>query len=178
MSPMRRRYAPYLLHHWSTMAGSIFSLTTLEYRAVTRSRAFRWRNGKKVIDVNLTGVFLCTREAMAIMKRQGGGRIINIGSISAQMPRINSAPYTTSKHGLVGLTKSTALEGRRHGISAGCLHPGNTLTDMGRSIPGSEPMMGAEDLAEMALAMAALPAQVTALEAIVLPYEQDYLGRG
>ncbi len=134
-----------------------------------------WRS---VIDLNLTGVFLCTREAMAIMKRQGGGRIINIGSISAQMPRMNSAPYTTSKHGLVGLTKSTALEGRAHGISAGCLHPGNTLTDMGQAIPGEEPMMETDDLAEVALAMAALPGHVTALEAIVLPYTQDYLGRG
>ena len=79
-----------------------------------------WLN---VINVNLTGVFLCTREAMRIMKKQKQGRIINIGSISAQMPRMNSAPYTSSKHGLVGLTKSTALEGREYGISAGCLHP-------------------------------------------------------
>ena len=134
-----------------------------------------WRS---VIDLNLTGVFLCTRAAMHIMKRQGGGRIINIGSISAQVPRMNSAPYTTSKHGLVGLTKSTALEGRAHGISVGCLHPGNTLTDMGRSIPGKEPMMKVADLASIALAMATLPPGASALEAIVLPYEQDYLGRG
>ena len=133
---------------------------------------------QKVIDVNLTGVFLCTRAAMAIMKRQGVGRIINIGSISAQMPRMNSAPYTTSKHGLVGLTRSTALEGRAFGISAGCLHPGNTLTEMGRSLPDQEPLMSVDDLAGIALAMAALPSHATALEAIVLPYQQDYLGRG
>ena len=73
-----------------------------------------WRS---VVDVNLSGAFLCTREAMRIMKPQGGGRIINIGSISAQMPRFDSAPYTATKHGLVGLTKSTALEGREFGIS-------------------------------------------------------------
>ena len=66
-----------------------------------------------VVDINLTAVFLCSREAMKIMKRQGGGRIINIGSISAQMPRMGSAPYTATKFGLVGLTKSTALEGPR-----------------------------------------------------------------
>ena len=78
----------------------------------------------KVINVNLTGVFLCTREAMKIMKRQKSGRIINIGSISSRMPRMNSAPYTTSKHGIIGLTKSTALEGREYGIAAGALHPG------------------------------------------------------
>jgi len=81
-----------------------------------------WR---KVLDVNLTGPFLCSREAMKIMKRQGGGRIINIGSISAQMPRENAAPYAVSKHGLVGLTKATALEGRAHGVVVSCLHPGN-----------------------------------------------------
>ena len=71
---------------------------------------------QKVVGVNLTGPFLCTREAMRIMKAQGGGRIINIGSISAQMPRMNHSPYTATKHGLTGLTKSTALEGRDFGI--------------------------------------------------------------
>ena len=73
-----------------------------------------WNN---VINVNLTGVFLCSREAFKIMKSQGNGRIINIGSISAQMPRINSLPYSTSKHGIVGLTKCIALEGRDYNLS-------------------------------------------------------------
>ena len=85
-----------------------------------------WR---RVIDVNLTGPFLCSREAMKIMKRQGEGRIINIGSISAQVPRMHAVPYATSKYGLVGLTRATALEGREFGVSASCLHPGNTLTE-------------------------------------------------
>lgn len=137
-----------------------------------------WR---KVIDVNLTGPFLCAREAIKIMKPQGGGRILNIGSISAQMPRLNSAPYTSSKHGLVGLTKCIALEGRAHGISAGCLHPGNVRTerraDSGKE-SDQEPMMSVDELASMALAMAALPAHVSPLEAIVLPMEQLYVGRG
>mgnify|MGYP001392253679 FL=1 len=82
-----------------------------------------------VLAVNLTGPFLCTREAMPIMKAQGGGRIINIGSISAQVPRMNSVPYTTTKHGLVGLTKAAALEGRELGVVVSCLHPGNVLTE-------------------------------------------------
>ena len=135
---------------------------------------------QKVIDVNLTGVFLCTREAMKIMKRQGGGRIINIGSISAQMPRMNSATYATTKHALVGLTKSTALEGREFGIVASCLHPGNVVTERNtNTIPREdEPMMSADDVAMAALTMAALPLNVNMLEAIVLPVTQKYLGRG
>ena len=135
---------------------------------------------QKVIDVNLTGVFLCTREAMKIMKRQGGGRIINIGSISAQMPRMNSAPYATTKHALVGLTKSTALEGREFSIVASCLHPGNVVTERNtNTIPREdEPMMSADDVAMAALTMVALPLNVNMLEAIVLPVAQKYLGRG
>ena len=81
---------------------------------------------EKVMAVNLRGPFLCTRQAMRIMKKQRGGRIINIGSIAAQRVRPFSAPYSTSKHGLWGLTQVTALEGRQFGITCGCLHPGNT----------------------------------------------------
>ena len=134
-----------------------------------------WR---KVVDVNLSGAFLCTREAMRIMKPRGRGRIINIGSISAQAPRFDSAPYTATKHGLVGLTKSTALEGREFGISACCLHPGNVESDMTTVVQGKEPMMTQEDIASVALTMAALPPHVNMLEAIVLPVDQEYLGRG
>ena len=136
---------------------------------------------QRVVDVNLTGVFLCTREAMKIMKPQGGGRIINIGSISAQMPRMNSAPYSSTKHALVGLTKSTALEGRDHGIVASILHPGNVLTEMRAQVDrpmDMEPMMSTDDIAAAALTMAALPMNVNMLESIVLPVEQKYLGRG
>ncbi|HJZ46751.1 MAG TPA: SDR family oxidoreductase [Roseiflexaceae bacterium] len=137
-----------------------------------------WR---RVLDVNLTGPFLCSREAMKIMKRQGGGRIINIGSISAQMPRENAAAYTTSKHGLVGLTKATALEGRAHGVVVSCLHPGNVNAEWRQDSDApinQEPMMTADELASAALAMAALPLHVNMLEAIVLPTTQLYLGRG
>jgi NAD(P)-dependent dehydrogenase (short-subunit alcohol dehydrogenase family) len=136
---------------------------------------------QKVVDVNLTGPFLCAREAMKIMKRQGGGRIINIGSISAQMCRPNAAPYNTTKHALVGLTKSIALEGRDFNVVASILHPGNTLTERraaSNSPQDAEPMMTVDELATTAVTMAALPLHVNVLEAIVLPTAQKYLGRG
>ena len=85
-----------------------------------------------VVDVNLTGAFLCTREAFALMKRQTprGGRIINNGSISAYVPRPNSAPYTATKHAITGLTKSTSLDGRKYDIACGQIDIGNAATDM------------------------------------------------
>jgi NAD(P)-dependent dehydrogenase (short-subunit alcohol dehydrogenase family) len=135
----------------------------------------------KVIAVNLRGPFLCTREAMRIMKRQKGGRIINIGSISAQRVRPHSAPYSASKHGLWGLTQVTALEGRDHGISCGCLHPGNVRVERRQESTkeiDQEPMMTVKELAQTAVLMASLPPHVNMLEAIVLPVEQLYVGRG
>lgn len=136
---------------------------------------------EKVMAVNLRGPFLCTRAAFRIMKRQGGGRILNVASISAQRVRPNAAPYGASKHGLWGLTQCTALEGRPYGIAASCLNPGNTrnerramaLTDVDR-----EPMMTCDELAETALHMVTLPPHVNILAAIVLPVEQLYVGRG
>ncbi len=135
---------------------------------------------EKVMAVNLRGPFLCTREAMRIMKRQRGGRIINMGSISAQRVRPNAAPYNTSKHGLWGLTQTTALEGRAHGITCGCLHPGNTEVEtLAPSRKASaEPVMKIEDWVEAAVAMAAMPPNINLLEAIILPIDQAYLGRG
>lgn len=134
----------------------------------------------RVMATNLRGPFLCTREAMRIMKAQREGRIINVGSISAQRVRPNSAAYSTSKHGLWGLTQVTALEGREFGITCGCLHPGNvdveTLAEA-RRING-EPMMTADDIAHAAVAMATLPPNVNMLEVIVLPIGQPYIGRG
>jgi NAD(P)-dependent dehydrogenase (short-subunit alcohol dehydrogenase family) len=141
----------------------------------------------KVIATNLRGPFLCTRSAMQIMKIQKNGRILNIGSISAQRPRFNSAPYATSKFGIWGLTIVTALEGREYGISASCLHPGNVRIETSSEeagatsgIPGysSEPMMDIEEIAEVVTLMATLPPHMNMLEAIVLPVKQLYLGRG
>ncbi|MHB0857682.1 MAG: SDR family oxidoreductase [Anaerolineae bacterium] len=138
-----------------------------------------------VMDTNVTGAFLCTREAFRIMKDAGGGRIINIGSISAQVPRPNSAPYTTSKHAIWGLTKSTALDGRAYGIVASCIHPGNVQVDRSDYAPpppgfgySGEPLMTPAEVGRVALLMVTLPPDVNLLEAIVLPAGQKYLGRG
>ncbi len=135
---------------------------------------------EKVIAVNLRGPFLCTREAMKIMKEQRGGRIMNIGSISAQRVRPNSAPYSTSKHGLWGLTQVTALEGRPHGITCGILHPGNVAVDrlVAQQKANQEPAMQPHEIAEAAVTMAALPPHINMLESIVLPIDQAYIGRG
>ncbi len=141
----------------------------------------------KVIATNLRGPFLCTRSAMRLMKPQGGGRIINIGSISAQRPRVNSSAYATSKFGIWGLTLSTSLEGRPHGISACCLHPGNVQVETPDEEVGAvtgisdyvrEPKMEVGEIAEVAVLMASVPPHVNMLEAIVLPVAQAYLGRG
>ena len=135
----------------------------------------------KVLSVNLRAPFLCSREAMRIMKAQGeGGRIINVGSISAHRVRPNSAPYSSSKFGIWGLTQVTALEGRPHGITASCLQPGNTYVEriQNRPQPPSEPMMDVDALAQAAVLMATLPPNINMLEATVLPVEQLYVGRG
>jgi NAD(P)-dependent dehydrogenase (short-subunit alcohol dehydrogenase family) len=132
---------------------------------------------QRTIDVDLTGPFLCTREAIKIMKPQGGGRIINIGSISAQMPRPNAAAYSCAKIALVALTKTTALEGRGVGILASCIHPGNVNTEQMTETP-NEPMMNIDAVVKAVMTMATLPANVNMVEAIVLPATQAYLGRG
>ncbi|MGD0422054.1 MAG: SDR family oxidoreductase [Candidatus Bathyarchaeia archaeon] len=134
----------------------------------------RWQ---KIIDTNLTGPFLCTREALKIMKPQGGGRIINIGSISVQMPRPQFAAYSCSKMGLVALTKTTALEGRDFGIVASCIHPGNVNTAQMELTP-NEPAMEIDDTVKVVMTMATLPLSINMLETIVLPTTQLYLGRG
>jgi NAD(P)-dependent dehydrogenase (short-subunit alcohol dehydrogenase family) len=137
-----------------------------------------WNN---VIGACLTGAFLCSRRAFALMKDRGGGRILNIGSISAQRPREGSGPYSAAKFGVWGLTQATALDGRPFGIVASCLHPGNVRVERRQGSGANaddEPMMDTETIAEAALAMLTLPATVNMLEAIVLPVEQLYLGRG
>jgi NAD(P)-dependent dehydrogenase (short-subunit alcohol dehydrogenase family) len=135
----------------------------------------------KVINTNLRGPFLCTRAALRMMKPLRSGRIINIGSIAAQRVRPNSAPYAASKHGLWGLTQATALEGREYGVTCGALHPGNVQVERRQGSTkkeDDEPMMTAAEIAEVALLMASLPPHVEMLEAIVLPHQQVYVGRG
>ena len=110
---------------------------------------------EKVISVNVTGMFKCIREGFKYMKSRGG-KIINIGSIAGETPRMFSSPYTTSKHAVRGLTKSAALDGRELGISVSCLNPGNTKVDRradGRSgsgrDEGPEILIEANDIAKI-----------------------------
>jgi NAD(P)-dependent dehydrogenase (short-subunit alcohol dehydrogenase family) len=137
----------------------------------------RWQ---EVITVNLTSVFLCSRSALRLMTPAGGGRIINVGSISAKVPRQNTAAYTASKFGLEGLTRSLALDGREHGIAVSMLHPGSTVSSL---VPGvtDKPRPGAmmpEDVARVAVLMASLPADVNLFESTILPVTMPFLGRG
>lgn len=137
-----------------------------------------WNN---VMDACLTGPFLCTREAFRVMQPQGGGRILNIGSISAQRARMHSAPYTSAKFGIQGFTQAAALEGRDCGIVVSCLHPGNILVERRQNSENpadAEPMMSIETVSKAAISMLTMPDDVNFLEAIVLPSRQLYLGRG
>lgn len=137
-----------------------------------------WNN---VIGSCLTGSFLCTREAFRRMKPQRRGRVLNIGSISAQRPRMNSAPYTAAKFGVQGLTHATALEGRSHGVVVSCLHPGNVLVERRENsglTSDHEPMMSVDSIVKAAMTMLTMPDGVNFLEAVVLPSEQLYIGRG
>lgn len=145
---------------------------------------------KQVVDINLTGSFICTQEAFKIMKDQDpmGGRIINNGSISADRPRPNSAPYTATKHALTGLTKSTSLDGRKYNIACGQIDIGNASTDMtarmsqgvpqpnGTVIP--EPRMPVESVSEAVLYMANLPLEANVLFMTVMATQMPYIGRG
>lgn len=137
-----------------------------------------WNN---VISSCLTGSFLCTRAAFQLMKPRRKGRVLNIGSISAQRPRENSSAYTAAKFGVQGLTYATALEGRQHGIVVSCLHPGNVLVERRRGSAvksDDEPMMPVSSIVAAAMAMLSMPDDVNFLEAIVLPNDQLYVGRG
>jgi NAD(P)-dependent dehydrogenase (short-subunit alcohol dehydrogenase family) len=146
-----------------------------------------WR---EALDINITAAFLCAREAIRIMKDQTpkGGRIINIGSVSAKTPRPDSLPYTVTKFGLQGMTHQLTMDGRKHNIVASIIHPGATLssftTRRGRSTagPGATPedyVMAAEDVAKVAVLMAALPGEVNLYEATILPnHMRSFIGRG
>ena len=137
-----------------------------------------WR---RVLELNLTAAFLCSREAFRLMQTRGGGRIINIGSVAAMVPRPDTAPYTVSKAGLEGLTHALALEGREHGITACTLHPGNTLSGFWTNreeAARSEGVMNPEDVARMCVTIAAMPDNVLVLKTVMLPLTMPFLGRG
>jgi NAD(P)-dependent dehydrogenase (short-subunit alcohol dehydrogenase family) len=145
---------------------------------------------KAVVDVNLTACFLCTQEAFRIMKSQTprGGRIINNGSISAHTPRPYSSPYTSTKHAITGLTKSTALDGRQYDIACGQVDVGNAETPltarMKTGVPQpngtvmAEPVMDVEHVAKAVVHMASLPLDANVLFMTVMATKMPFVGRG
>ncbi len=145
---------------------------------------------KAAVDINLSGAFLCTQEAFKLMKAQDpqGGRIINNGSISADRPRPNSAPYTATKHAITGLTKSTSLDGRKYDIACGQIDIGNAATEMTAGMAegatqadGSiavEPRMDAAHVASAVLYMASLPLDVNVQFMTIMATKMPYIGRG
>jgi NAD(P)-dependent dehydrogenase (short-subunit alcohol dehydrogenase family) len=143
-----------------------------------------------VLNANLTSAFLCTQEAFRIMKDQNprGGRIINNGSISSQTPRPNSAPYTATKHAITGLTKSTALDGRKYDIACGQIDIGNAATDMTSKMNSgvlqadlqirAEPTMDVAYVAQSIVYMASLPLDANVLTLTVMATKMPLVGRG
>jgi NAD(P)-dependent dehydrogenase (short-subunit alcohol dehydrogenase family) len=146
-----------------------------------------WR---EIVDVNLTGVFLCARQAFRVMKRQRprGGRIINNGSISAYAPRPLSAPYTATKHAVTGLTRSLALDGRAFDIACGQIDVGNARTPLAaklargaRQADGStreEPLIDVAHVGRAVLQMASLPLDANVLFMTLMATKMPFVGRG
>ncbi len=146
-----------------------------------------WR---EALDINITAPFLCSREAIRVMKAQvpAGGRIINMGSISSKTPRPDSLPYTTTKFAMQGMTHQLTMDGRKHNIVASIIHPGATLssftTRTGRTKAGAgekpeDYVMNAEEVAKVAVLMASLPPEVNLYEATILPnHQRSFIGRG
>jgi len=144
----------------------------------------------RIVSVNLTGVFLCMREAFRVMKAQEprGGRIINNGSISAQLPRPFAAPYAASKHGVTGLTRQGALDGRAFDIACGQIDIGNAATEMTARMTGGvtqadgtqapEPRMDAKHVADAVVYMANLPVDVNVFTMTVMANQMPFAGRG
>jgi NAD(P)-dependent dehydrogenase (short-subunit alcohol dehydrogenase family) len=138
---------------------------------------------QKVIDTNLTGAFLCCREALKIMKPQKSGRIINIGSISSITPRSNGAAYAATKLALEGLTRSIALDYREYNIGASIIHLGATASSWMKVKPeeatGPEYHLQLDDVGRLATFMASLPTEANMFETTILPIQQrSFIGRG
>ena len=143
-----------------------------------------------VVNANLTGAFLCTQEAIKVMKSQQprGGRIVNNGSISAHAPRPNSAPYTATKHAITGLTKSTSLDGRKYDIACSQIDIGNAATEMtqgmARGVPQAngeiavEPRIELDHVARAVLYMASLPLEANVQFMTVMATKMPFIGRG
>ena len=147
----------------------------------------QWKN---VVDINLTGAFLCTQQAYALMKDKTprGGRIINNGSISAHAPRPNSAPYTSTKHAITGLTKSASLDGRKYDIACGQIDIGNAGTEMAArmatGVPQAngtiavEPLMDVAHVASAIVYIAGLPLDANVQFMTIMATKMPYVGRG
>jgi NAD(P)-dependent dehydrogenase (short-subunit alcohol dehydrogenase family) len=147
----------------------------------------QWR---AVVDTNLSGAFYCTQEAFRLMKAQDprGGRIINNGSISAHVPRPNSAPYTATKHGITGLTRAASLDGRKYDIAVGQIDIGNAATDMTEKMKSGmpqangttapEPTMDVENVARAVVYMASLPLDANVQFMTVMATKMPFIGRG
>ncbi|MFO1172010.1 MAG: SDR family oxidoreductase [Hyphomicrobiaceae bacterium] len=145
---------------------------------------------KAVVDVNLTGSFLCAQQAIKLMKAQSpkGGRIINNGSISAHTPRPFSAPYTSTKHAITGLTKSISLDCRMHDITCGQIDIGNAETEMtarmkdgvlqANGARAAEPTMDVDAVARAVVYMASLPLDANVLFMTVMANKMPFVGRG
>jgi NAD(P)-dependent dehydrogenase (short-subunit alcohol dehydrogenase family) len=145
---------------------------------------------KAVVDANLTGSFLCTREAFKLMKDQDpqGGRIINNGSISAHVPRPNSIAYTSTKHAVTGLTRSTSLDGRKYNIACGQIDIGNAASEMTKKMDGGvpqadgsikpEPKIDAAHVADTIVHMASLPLDANVQFVTVMATKMPFIGRG
>ena len=145
---------------------------------------------QKVVTTNLTGVFLCTQAAFRMMKAQDprGGRIINNGSISAHVPRPYAVAYNATKHGVSGITKSAALDGRPYDIACGQIDIGNAATDMSEKMTvgvlqadmssKTEPRMDVEAVAEAVVYMAGLPLSANVFTMTVMATKMPYVGRG
>jgi len=145
---------------------------------------------KAVVDVNLTGAFLCTQEAFKLMKSQTprGGRIINNGSIAAHSPRPNSAPYTATKHAITGLTKATALDGRKYDIACGQIDIGNADTVraarakagvlQAHGVVAVEPTMEVGQVARAVVHMASLPLDTNVQFMTIMATKMPFIGRG
>ena len=143
-----------------------------------------------VVNVNLTGAFLCAQEAFRLMKEQSprGGRIINNGSISAHAPRPNSAPYTATKHAITGLTKSLALDGRKYDIACSQIDIGNAATEMSEPMASGvlqangtimpEPRMNVQHVADAVLYMAGLPLDANVQFITLMATRMPFVGRG
>ena len=150
----------------------------------------KFEDWQAIVNVNLTGAFLCTQQAFRIMKAQDprGGRIINNGSISADRPRPNSAPYTSTKHAITGLTKSTSLDGRKYDIACGQIDIGNAETPLASKMKdgvpqadGSikpEPLMEVGHVGAAIVHMAGLPLDANVMFMTIMATKMPYIGRG